>query len=488
MVQNFYNRLNNNLNSKNIFYKDDREIYHYRNLKEFFYKFVNLVQFLPKKRNKICILSDKCFELYATSLSILISNNTWVPLSKSFPENRIFDVINSVKPDLFIINKLNTIKNLKIKNFLRKNKIPLITFEEINHSKKINKIPNYKYYNKDVSMIFFTSGSTGIPKGVEILNEGYIYSLKEQITNLYKNKKDLVFGDYHDISFVISLNILLPCFYLKGIIVPGINTKDILFPIDHIIKNKVNTLVTVPTTINRIRNYYKNISQKFYLENLILCGEPFYFDLYNYLSKKKISKNIFNCYGSTELSPWVFYHKLHGKNFKIYKKMNLVPIGKKFKEVKTKIIDDILLVGGKTLSRSYLNIKENKNVFIKISGSRYYKTNDIVEIINDNYFVKGRSDSIVKISGQRVELFEIDSVLRKLKLIKNCLVFIKKLNDYEQFICAAIEGNKIKDKEILNYLRKKLPVYMIPKQIQIFNKFPLNKNFKIDRLKIKNSF
>ena len=172
----------------------------------------------------------------------------------------------------------------------------------------------------------------------------------------------------------------------------------------------------------------------------------------------------------------------------VYKKTNLIPIGKKFKEVKTKVIDNILLVGGKTLSKGYLNIKENKNVFISISGVRYYKTNDIVEIINGNHFVKGRSDSIVKISGQRVELFEIDSILRKLKLIKNCLVFIKKLNDYEQFICAAVESNKIKDKEILNYLRKKLPVYMIPKQIQIFNKFPLNKNFKIDRLKIKNLF
>ena len=54
-----------------------------------------------------------------------------------------------------------------------------------------------------------------------------------------------------DISFVISLNILFPCIYLGAQISPGILTKDILFPIDHINRNKVNTIVTVPTTITR---------------------------------------------------------------------------------------------------------------------------------------------------------------------------------------------------------------------------------------------
>ena len=106
-------------------------------------------------------------------------------------------------------------------------------------------------------MIFFTSGSTGKPKGVQISYKGFIHSLQQQISEIYKNQKKLVFGDYHDISFIISLNILFPCIYLKGIISPGIDTKDILFPIDHAIQNNVNTLVTVPTTINRVRNYYK---------------------------------------------------------------------------------------------------------------------------------------------------------------------------------------------------------------------------------------
>ena len=488
MVDLFYKKLFSNLRTKSIFYKNNEEIFYYSDLEKYFYKFIRVTKFLKNKRNKICILSDKCFELYATSLSTLLSNNIWIPISTNYPEKRLFDIVNNVKPDLFIINQSYLNNNLNIIRFLKLKKISLLSFDQINQSKMIIKLPKFKYKKKDVAMIFFTSGSTGQPKGVQITNGGYIHSLKEQVNKIFYKQNNLIFGDYHDISFVISLNILLPCFYLKGTIVPGIKLKDILLPIEHISKNKINTLITVPTTINRIRNYYKKIKKKVNLRNLILCGEPFYFDLYHYLLKQNFSKNIYNCYGSTELSPWVFSHKLNPKDINKFKSYDVVPIGKKFKKIKTKIINNILYIGGPTLSKGYLNKKYNKLTFIKISGKHYYKTNDVVSILKRDYIIKGRVDSIVKISGRRIELFEIDSVLRKLIKVKNCLVFVKKISNYEQYICVAIETKSLKEKFIINQLKKKLPYYMIPKQFKIFKKFPINKNFKIDRSKIKNLF
>ena len=104
---------------------------------------------------------------------------------------------------------------------------------------------------------FFTSGSTGQPKGVKISHESYIFSLLSHVKKIYRKEKNLIFGDYHDISFVISLVILFHAFTLKLTISPGIMVKDILFPLEHIKKNKINTLVTVPTTITKIKNYYK---------------------------------------------------------------------------------------------------------------------------------------------------------------------------------------------------------------------------------------
>ena len=488
MIDNFYKKIRENLNSKEIFYKNYDEEYSYLDLKIYCLKLFNIFSFLKNKKNKICIISEKSFELYASSIGTVLSNNTWIPISQTSPLERIFEMIQILKPDLFILDNINTLKMLRLKNFLKKNKIDVLLFNEIRQAKPIKKFPKIKINKKDISMIFFTSGSSGKPKGVKISQFNYIYCLLQQVDRLYKNKKKLVFGDYHDISFVISLNILFPCLYLKSTISPGIEIRDILFPIEHIKKNKVNCLITVPTNINRIRNYYKKIKYNSKLEILILCGEPFYFDLLKYLFNQGISKEIYNCYGSTELSPWVFSHKTSKSDFTKFKELTVVPIGKKFKNIKTKIINNELFIGGPTLCEGYLTEDQNKKAFVTFNRQKFYKTNDIVKKINDVYFIKGRNDNIVKIFGYRVEHFEIDNHIRKIPNVKNCFVFLKDNGPYEKYIFAIIESNKIKEQFVTNKLRKYLPNYMIPKQIKILKKFPVNKNNKIDRIKLKEFF
>ena len=131
---------------------------------------------------------------------------------------------------------------------------------------------------------------------------------------------------------------------------------------------------------------------------------------------------------------------------------------------------------------------KNKLSFVEINKRRFYKTNDVVDNVEDIFFIKGRNDSVVKILGNRVELFEIDNQIRKVHLVKNCYVFLKEINDYEKYIFAVVEGTGVKEQNILNKLRKYLPNYMIPRQVKILKKFPVNKNNKIDRPKLKKFF
>ena len=79
---------------------------------------------------------------------------------------------------------------------------------------------------------------------------------------------------------------------------------------------------------------------------------------------------------------------------------------------------------------------------------------------------------MVKILGNRVELFEIDNQIRKVNLVKNCYVFLKEINDYEKYIFAVVEGTGVKEQNILNKLRKYLPNYMIPRQVKNLKKIP----------------
>ena len=191
MILSFFKKIFKNLESNKTFYINDKESKTYKDLKGFYQKFVNVVSFLPKKRSKIFILSEKSFELYAASISIVLSNNIWTPVSQTLPENRIIDMVDILSPDLFIFDNFNTLKKLKLKNFLRKKKINVISFDDIISSVPVKNNPVPKYNKMDTSMIFFTSGSTGKPKGVKISYNSFIFSLVKQVKKIYNKKKKI---------------------------------------------------------------------------------------------------------------------------------------------------------------------------------------------------------------------------------------------------------------------------------------------------------
>ena len=135
----------------------------------------------------------------------------------------------------------------------------------------------------------------------------------------------------------------------------------------------------------------------------------------------------------------------------------------------------------------------NKNKFIKKNNQWVYNTGDIAEKSNNLIFIKGRSDSLEKINGYRIEMLEIETKLRSLNSIKNCYVYSQNIDTYEKIIVAAIEyDDLIKNKNYLNesiknYLMQKIPSYMMPKKFILYKKFPVNKNGKIDKFKIKSN-
>ena len=139
--------------------------------------------------------------------------------------------------------------------------------------------------DNDLAMIF-TSGSTGEPKGVPISQINYLTVLGGEISKLYKKRKNYIFADIHDTSFVISLVIIFPCLYLRGIIVPAKNSSDKLYALDFLKRNNVNYLITLPSFINQVSLSMFEKYKKIQLDTLILCGEPFYSNLLNKIKKK----------------------------------------------------------------------------------------------------------------------------------------------------------------------------------------------------------
>lgn len=482
----YYLTILKNLNSNFIFYKYYKKIYKYKDSLEYT---KTILSFLSKKNIKkkvILTYSNKSFKMYSSIFPILISGNIWVPLSINLPIEKIKNIISQTKPHLCLYDY----ENSAIIKYLKKN-VECVHFNNIDKKNEIKATNIADEIQKldiaSTAFIYFTSGSTGLPKGIIVSHKNIISDVYEQKKHLYKNSiKNLIFGDYYDTAFSIFFDIFFPAIFFKSTISPSITKSDNYYLLDHYKKNKINNLVAVPSTFGRIKDILLNFNDKLVGRNLILTGEPFYLNLLDFLLKKTKFQNIFNCYGGTEMGNWIFFHKCNAKDVDYYKKYNLVPIGKPFSSVKFKIKKNILIASGPMITNGYTDKKLNKEIFFFGKVNSFY-TGDRIKKINANYICVGRGDKMVKINGYRIEIPDIEANFRKLSLVKEVVVFMVKEKNYNNYLVAVISLiKKITEIELKKKLEKYLSNYMIPRKIIFLNNLPKNSNGKIDRLKIIN--
>jgi D-alanine--poly(phosphoribitol) ligase subunit 1 len=494
--QSYYHKIINNLNSNEIFYKYfDQE----KKYKEAYLLLKKIIRFIKIKsdsntKKNIYVSCDKSFFMYVSIIAILLTNNIWIPLSKNLPKKRIREILKNVPPDMFICDGYDELDNFTKytkKIFLFKS-ITKQNFKKININ--FNSLVNKINFN-ETAFIYFTSGSTGVSKGIKVSHKNIISDVFAQVKHLHnfslqKKNTKLVFGDYYDTAFSIFFDIFFPAIYLRAAISPGLKKEEILLPVEHFVKNKVNVLVAVPSTIQRIMIYFekKKIDHEF--ETIIMTGEPFYLNVLKYLLEFFKSKKYFNCYGGTEMGNWVYYHQCKKSDLMNYKKFNLVPIGKPFFNVKSKVIKRELVVTGPMITLGYVNTDLNINKFFFDKKNSTFFTGDLVIELNNNLVCIGRKDFQVKIRGYRIELPFVEAKLRSIKLIDQCIVIEKKSKSYENYLIGIIKpiDKNVKIEEISKLLKKELSDYMIPSKIVLINNFPLNSNGKLDRKKIIKKF
>ncbi len=441
------------------------------------------------KFNKpVIIYGHKKAEMIVAIYAMMKLKIAYIPLDVIYPKQRI-SYIQKVSGAEVVLNcshePLNLEGTLEVK--MEANEFRITGEKTIANSEKIISDDPLVY-------IIFTSGSTGEPKGVQITTKA-IQSFTRWMTNDFGFTNKDVFINIAIFSFDLSVYEVMSFGALGAtILLNDRATSDLPDKLmSRIEKYKGTVWVSTPSfalAYTRIGFDPKLSSLKYFL----FCGETLPHSIAANLHKSFPSSIIFNTYGPTEATVATTKIEITRKILDAY---NPLPVG--FPKPESRIIIDKekedknegeLIIIGDHVSIGYLNNPAlNQQKFFSIDGQRSYRTGDLGYFENGLLFCKGRNDDQIKMHGYRIELNEISNTIRKLNLISDAVtVGLKKNNEVKKIVSFVILKNEMEKKELfaqlLPFLNKTLPYYMIPGDIDIVKNFHYNSSHKIDKNKL----
>ncbi len=449
-------------------------------------------------KKPVVVFMEKSPKAIITFFGVLYSGNLYVPFDEEMPRHRIELILQNLNPESIICDDV-TVEILK--NFNYSGNVYLydeIINTEINEealadirSKSIDTDPMY---------IVFTSGSTGVPKGVVACHRSVIDYI-ENLSEVLGFNEDTVFGNQSPLYFDACLKELYPTlkFGATTYLVPK---SLFMFPIklvEYLNENKINTVCWVVSALTMISSCatFKSITPE-HLHTIAFGSEVFPIKQLNIWREALPNAKFTNLYGPTEATGMSCYFKVD-REFQLDE---TVPIGKPFKNTEILLINDNngecqlgeegeICIRGTAVTLGYYNNPEKtseaftQNPLNTAYPEFIYRTGDIGKY-NDRgelLFIS-RKDYQIKHMGHRIELGEIEVILNMHEAIKlACCIF----DDERKKIVLYYTGD-ISAKDITIYMKDKLPRYMVPNVVKNIDDMPLTANGKINRVFLKEDY
>lgn len=436
------------------------------------------------------------FETYGSIYGALFAGKGYVPINPANPVERNQSVVNQTG----IKTILCSIVDEEIEKFAYNNKLKIINTSCLNQTEINLNLPQVS--DDDIAYILFTSGSTGIPKGVPI-TRGNLSAFVDAFIDLgYDINENDKFLQMFELTFDFSVvcYIVPVCIGASFYTVPaeGIKFANVYTTIE---ENEITFSCLVPSVISYLKPYFEEISLP-KLKYSLFCGESLYQDIAAAWSECMPNGRIINAYGPTEATVFclTFDWNKYGSEQKTLN--GGVSIGREMKGMKAIVVDEKLkalkpgekgelCLSGPQLTPGYWRdqVKTSETFFIaEIDDQefKFYRTGDLALVDGDGDFMFcGRLDSQIKIQGFRIELGEIEHFAREYSL-NNVAAVAYKNNKGTMNIHLFVENFRGSINEISEYLKTKVPEYMVPSGISVLSNLPLNANGKTDRKELLN--
>ena len=451
----------------------------------------------------ICV--ERSLEMVIGLLAILKAGGAYVPLDPTYPIERVKFMLKDSEACVLL-----TSREL-FSSFTDDGAVAVAVDDSLFVDAQKGGNPNSSAKADDPAYVIYTSGSTGIPKGVIGLHRG-------AVNRMAWMWKAYPFGFSEINCLKTSLSFVDSVWETFGALLQGVPSLIIS---DHVIDtqalvhmlaaHRVTRIVLVPSLLRAILDEWPNLQEN--LPHKMIwtsSGEPLTGEVADRFRKNLPNSTLLNLYGASEISADVTYHdcskRVPGTR---------IPIGRPISNTSIYLLDSHLepvpigipgeiYLAGDGLARGYLNrpaltaARFTANPFSTESDSLLYRTGDLARYRSDGTIeLLGRTDRQVKIQGYRIESGEIESGLNQHPGVKESLVVIadgdlvnadnqkseiEKPKSNKRLIGYVVlnEPTALTVTELRNFLKERLPQYMVPSVFVFMTALPLTPNGKID--------
>ncbi len=436
-----------------------------------------------KQGDSVGICLERSVEMVVSILGVLKAGCTYIPMDPSFPDERIKYMFDDSGASVFITQSslVNRFKGFK--------KATLVLTDG-NWSEIVIKSTDKPTITADqlsIAYMIYTSGSTGKPKGVEVYHRGVV-NLVESMSKVPGIRENDILLAVVTLSFDMSVyELYVPLSNGATVVVASSNdTTDGQALINLIEKHNITMLQATPS-----------------LWNILLgSGWKGKKDLRAFCGGEALTKNMvrqalprvsefWNCYGPTETT-------VYSACMQVTDPEAPIMIGRPIGNTRIHILDNQnyhlpvgmtgeVCIGGLGVTKGYCHLPElTKEKFILLEdGELVYKTGDLGRFLPDgNIELFGRIDNQIKLRGFRIEPGEIESLLSRIKGVKEAVVKIHKFEETDERLVAFLNAGSsfsLSDDEMTSILSQHLPSYMIPSFYQVSDGFPRLPNGKINK-------
>jgi amino acid adenylation domain-containing protein len=429
------------------------------------------------------ILAERSFEMLIAILATLKAGGAYLPLEPTYPRERLAFLLEDSNPTAILMQRRFAHRlawDLKKTVFLEK---------DFRQESDAN--PSSGVGPENLAYIIYTSGSTGKPKGVRNSHGGLSNWLSWMQEIFFMSEQDAMLQK-SPFTFDVSVReFFLPLSRGAKVVIarPGFQ-GDCRYLIEIIQKHSITAIHFVPPMLSAFLEHpeVRNCTSL----RLVMCsGDALTFDLRDRFFATFPKLELHNMWGATEHAPESTYYKCGSESGK-----GIVPVGRpggntqlyildrKMQPVPIGVIGEAYL-GGIQTALGYLRRPEltaEKFLPNPFTKGTLYKTGDLGRFRSDGVmeFV-GRVDQQVKLRGFRLELEEIEAVLRKHPMVRDCVTVVRGDREESKRLVSYVVADGANAGELREHATRSLPDYMVPMTYVFLRKIPLTSNGKLDR-------